>query len=94
MKKLIGFFRFWYGTTLNYVTFYLARKKADRMHKLTGRRYHVIPSGKHTLAVVDNSFVNEYNRRVSKMKGGKKIDIIALLNMSYYSTGVQGITRK
>lgn len=62
------------------------------MHKLTGRRYHVIPVENEKLIVVDNNFIKFYN---NKVKGkAQKLTIDRLIELSYYSTSVQGITRK
>ena len=85
---------FWYNSILNHINFYLARKKADRLHKLTGKRYHVVQGKGHNLMVVDNTFVALYNSKVKTFKGAKKIDFTDLIKMSYYSTSVQSLTRK
>lgn len=42
--------------------------------------------------VVDNRYLDAINK-VNKKKGGKQFTIVDLLNMSYYSTPVQGIVR-
>jgi len=83
---------FWYGTVSNYVKFYYAKKQADMRHKLTGKRYHVVPMG-NKLIVVDNSFVVRYNK-YAKKSGHLSIDSLSLLKMSYYSTSVESVTRK
>jgi len=86
-----------YGTILfeinsirNTLRFKRARRKADKMHELTGRRYHVIAAADNKLVVVDNNFVKYYNKKTK----GPKITIDKLIEMSYYSTSVEGITRK
>lgn len=63
---------------------YLARmvKKANRLHKLTGKRYHVLQMGS-KLEVVNNQIIKAYNKRVSSTK---RININTLLNISLYST--------
>jgi len=67
---------------------YTAYKKhqARQAHKLTGRQYHVVPSTKSRLKVVNNDFVNYYNQ-VAKKTGHKKITIYDLLKMSVYTVG-------
>ena len=60
-----------------------AKKTADHLHATTGKRYHVVPSGKNKLAVVNNDYIKLYN----KTKGvKKKINIHTLIKLSYYST--------
>lgn len=73
--------------------YYLWRKKREAMqlHALTGKRYHVIPVANDKLKVVDNQFINQYNRIIKNI--GRKITIEDLLKMSYFSTPVEGITR-
>jgi hypothetical protein len=85
---------YWYNSIVNYINFYYARKKADRMHKLTGKRYHVVPGAKNKLIVVDNTFVKIYNEKAKNIKGTKRIDFDDLIKMSYYSTSMQSVTRK
>jgi hypothetical protein len=83
---------FQYNSIWNYFHFRYMRNIADKMHAKTGKRYHVVPKTKTSLMVVDNTYVDKYNKLV---KGkAKKITIIELCKMSYYSTSVQGITRK
>ena len=91
--KILNQIIFWYNSTINYFNFKIARKKADKMHKLTGRRYHVIPAPNNKLMVVDNSFVKVYNKKAKEIKT-KQIDAMDLIKMSYYSTSLQGVTRK
>lgn len=58
--------------------------EADRRHKLTGKRYFVIPDGK-KLKVVDNDYIKLYNKAAAHLKC-KKINIKDLLEASYYVT--------
>jgi hypothetical protein len=94
--KYLNQFKAWiiyqYNSIWNYWHFKKMRAKADKLHKLTGKRYHVVPATKQSLMVVDNTFIDKYNK-AAKGKT-KKITIVDLLKMSYYSTSVQGITRK
>ena len=94
MKPLFRFFTYWFNSTLNHISFYYAKKKADNLHKLTGKRYHVVPKTQTSLMVVDNSYVDAYNKHAKHLKRFKKITILDLLKMSYYSTSVQGVIRK
>lgn len=92
MKKLFKAIKFELNSIINSFNFWKAKRKANKMHRLTGKRYHVIPQSDGKLTIVDNEFIKHYNRVV---KGkSKKITIHDLLKMSYYSTPVQGITRK
>lgn len=90
-RKMKKWIIYQFGTIYNYVNFWLKKKEADRMHKTTGKRYHVVPAGKYSLRVVDNTFVALYNKSVPK---AKRIDIKDLLHMSYYSTSLEPLTRK
>jgi hypothetical protein len=78
------------NTIWNYIHYRYMKKKADRLHKLTGRRYFVVPKTANSLTVVDNSYIKYYN----KVNKNKQITIVDLINMSYYATSVQGIIRK
>jgi hypothetical protein len=90
MKETITFY---WNSFVNRINFYFAKKKADKMHKLTGKRYHVVPKSDHELMVVDNTWIDAYNR-AAKKHGGKTININDLLKMSYYSTSVVGLTQR
>ena len=93
MKKLWKIIVFEYNSIHNSISYWFAKHKANRLHKMTGKRYHVVPRDERNLMVVDNSYIDIYNRAVKK-QGGKPIDIISLLRMSYYSTSVQSLQRK
>lgn len=73
------------------IYFWWMKRKAIKMHKLTGRRYHVIPVTRKKLVVIDNQFVDRYNRVVKNK--ANRIRIEDLLEHSYFSTPVEGITR-
>ena len=90
MKKLKNWIIYQYNTIYNYILYYMKRSEADRLHATTGKRYHVVPTGKRGLMVVDNTFVKLYNSGVPK---AKRITINELLRMSYYSTSVNSVTR-
>ncbi len=76
----------------NRIRFNHYKRKADNLHKTTGKRYHVIPNGSGGLMVVDNTFIDIYNKEA---KGkAQKITIDKLLKASYYSTSVEGLNRK
>jgi len=56
-------------------------KRADKMYKVTGKRYHVIENnGK--LMVVNNSIIKAYNKKTKT----NKINIYQLLQEALYST--------
>lgn len=63
------------------------KNKANRLNKLTGKRYFVVPATDTSLMVVDNNYVKFYN----KQKGVKKIDIYDLIKMSYYATSTRSL---
>lgn len=73
---------FEFNSLLNYYNFWRMKRKANKLHSVTKKRYHVLPISDTKLIVVDNSFLKYYN----KQKGVKKINIHDLLKMSYYST--------
>jgi hypothetical protein len=81
--------KFEYNSILNSIAFWINKREADKRHKSNGRRYHVVPATSTRLIVVDNSYIKHYN----KHSKGPKLTIVKLLEMSYYSTPVQGITR-
>ena len=90
MKKIKEWLIYQYNSIRNNIEFKNKKKKADKLHKLTGKRYHVVPATSTSLMVVDNSYIKVYNKVVK----GRKITINDLLRMSYYSTSVQSVTRK
>ncbi len=75
----------------NKYSFWRMKRKAIRLHELTGKRYHVIPVTETSLMVVDNTFVKAYNKTINGRNN--RITFHDLINLSYYSTPVQGITR-
>jgi len=93
MKKLWNKIVFEYNSIHNSISFWYMKRKANKLHRLTGKRYHVVPSGKHSLMVVDNTYLDFYNRQAKKHRK-PTIDIMQLLKMSYYSTSVQSIVRQ
>jgi hypothetical protein len=67
-------------------------RKANKMHLMSGKRYFVVPISDTRLAVVDNTYVNDYNRFASKQRKGskiKKININDLIRMAYYATSTR-----
>jgi hypothetical protein len=74
----------WWRVMLN---FKKAKKRANKLNQLTGKRWHVLPiEGTMRYIVVDNGYINRYNRYVAKKQD--RINIEKLLKMSYYSTPV------
>jgi hypothetical protein len=90
MKTIRKWIIYQYNSVYNWVIWTNAKNKADRMHKLTGKRYFVIPR-KGGLMVVDNDFVKFYNKNIKQKKD--HIDIKRLLEMCYYATPLQSINR-
>ena len=80
MKKLVTWFTFQYLWHKRKIQFYYAKRKADTMHSMTGRKYYVVPSGKR-LQVVTGDVVKVFNKKTKR-----KMNINDLLKMSYYST--------
>ena len=81
-KKIKDFFVFEFNSLLNYYNFWKMKRKADKLHGMTKKRYHIVPVSETKLTVVDNSYIKWHN----KQKGIKKINIHDLIKMSYYST--------
>lgn len=81
-KKVKDFFVFEYNSLWNKYIFWKMKRKADKMHGMTKKRYHVVPISETELIVVDNSYIKWHN----KQKGIKKITVYDLIEMSYYST--------
>lgn len=92
IKRQWEFIKTRYYTWWNSYHFKQKKKEADRLHKLTGRRYFVVPSGDR-LEVVDNSYLKFYNAW-AKHKGQKQIRLPDLLKMAYYHTSQEPLTRK
>jgi hypothetical protein len=88
LKNIIAQIRFEYNSLLNSFALWSAKRKADKQHRLTGRRYHVVPTSKGKLMVVDNTFIDRYNKTI-KGTGNRHITIIDLLKESYYSTPIK-----
>ena len=80
MKKLKTWFVFKYYWHKRKIQFSVAKKKADTMHHMTGRKYYVVPAGK-KLQVVTGDVIKVFNKAT-----GKDMDINDLLKMAYYFT--------
>jgi hypothetical protein len=64
--------------------FWRVKRQANALHNKTGKRYHVLPTHNGRLMIVDNEYVNAYNKLVKGTH--KKITIKTLIEQSYYST--------
>jgi hypothetical protein len=74
----------WYLYSRARLALWCAKKKADKLHKLTGRRYHVLRTNdRYGFTCIDNE--------IARRKNIKYMDI---LKNSLYSTSVQGLTRR
>jgi len=86
MKKLILIIYLtvasWIISAIKAIRFKRAVKKANRLHRLTRRRWHVINGENNSFAVVDNRFIDYYN----KQRIGTKLTIEELLKIALYST--------
>ena len=80
MKKIKTFLVFKFLWHKRKIQFYFAKKKADTMHTMTGRKYYVVPAGK-KLQVITSDVIKVFNKRTKQ-----KMNINDLLKMSYYST--------
>ena len=89
MKKLFKDLVFKVRFLFHKMHFLNQKRKANNLHKLTGKRYHVIPGANNKLMVVDNTFVDAYNKAARFKIGFKKLTIEKLLEMSYYSTSIK-----
>lgn len=69
-----------------------AIRKADALQKTTRKRQYVIPIGK-SYSVVDNTYIEVYNRRARRLKLDK-IDVRYLLNNCCYRTINQSQIKK
>lgn len=72
----------------------MAKRKANKLHKLRRKRFHVVPVSGNKLIVVNDIFIDSYNRKISKIDGGKKITIKVLLDTALYSTPIGGVDIK
>jgi len=79
MKNLIVLFRFW-----------LIKRRANQLHKITGKRYYVIKTGSRFICV-DNSYIRAYNKK-AKHKS-QRINFTDLINMTEYMTSQKGLVR-
>jgi hypothetical protein len=90
-QDFAGWVEYQWNSFINWYRFKSAKRQADKKHRLTGRRYHVIPAGKDKLIVIDNSALKYINQHTPK---ARRIDVKRLLEMSYYSTPVQPLTKR
>lgn len=86
MKKIKQWIIFQFNTLWNSIHFWMKKREANKLHKLTGKQYFVVPASKTSLMVIDNSYVKWHNKIASKTKGMKKITHPQLLRDCYYKT--------
>jgi len=67
---------------IKHFRFKKAVKKANKLHRLNRRRWHVLPVENNRFAVVDNKFINYYNNQ----NKGIKLTIDKLIELAAYST--------
>jgi hypothetical protein len=84
-QNIAGTIAFEWNSWMNSIRFKYAKRKADKLHKRDGKRYHVIPAG-NKLAVVNNEVIKHLNKKLPK---AQRIDIRDIMGMSYYSTSVK-----
>ena len=91
IKLLFTWVKFEYRQLSKRLYFRMAKAKADRLHKLDGRRYYVIPTSRMRPVVVNKFDVDAYNKK----QGVKKVSIEMLLKTALYVTSqTEGINRK
>lgn len=88
IKRIINWIVNLYFDLIENIKFWLAKRKANKLHKQTGKRFHVVPASDRKLMVVDNTYVERYNHVIKGIRGAKKITFHDLIKMSYYSTSV------
>lgn len=67
-----------------------AKDEADRKHRLTGKRYFVVPQSNNSLMVINNDDLKYHNQKSPKEK---RINFKQLIEMAYYSTPSGGLVR-
>ena len=68
----------------------IAKKRANELHNATGQRYYVVPFGKEgNVIVVNNEYVDIYNKINRKKVPFKKINTYELEKMAYYATSAK-----
>jgi hypothetical protein len=91
-KNIKDRLKYWYKKTVTHYKFKRYRKRADELHRLTGRRYFVVSDAAGGMVVVDNRYIDAYNKA---MKGkAKKITIADLITMAYYATSLNNKPKK
>ena len=93
MKKIKNWIVYHFNSLWNSYHFWYMKRKAENLHKLTGKQYFIVPASKYKLAVVNNDYVGWYNKMASKTPGVKKITHPDLLKMCYYKTACGNYTR-
>jgi len=66
------------------IYFNFQRWKANRLHHLTGKQYHIVPVGKRKYKIVNNRWVKAYNNIIRK--SSKTLDHYDILLLAAYST--------
>jgi len=92
MKRFKQWLIFQYNTIWNSIHFWMKKREADKLHKLTGKQYFIVPRTKTSLMVVNNDYIKWYNQQASKHKQ-KKITHPQLLEMCFYKTPSGNYTR-
>lgn len=83
----------WNSYVWNPIHLRAMKRKANKLHQMTGKRYFVLPATQTKLMVVDNTYIKNYNKAIKKEKGYKKININDLLNMAYYATSTRSLVK-
>ena len=81
---------FQWQSLINSVHFWHMKRKADHLHKVTGKQYFVIPGNDKTLQVVNNDMMKEINKRLPKEK---RVNHYQILKSAYYKTPTGKLTR-
>ena len=83
--------KFWINTWINSINFWWMKKKADKLHRLTGKQYHIVPVSDTKLGIVNNDVIKGINKGLPK---SQRIDYTKLQKSVYYSTPLGTTLRK
>lgn len=84
MKKIKQFLRSEWLMLTRGITIAYLKSRAKRLWVMTGKQHHVVPTNEGRFIVVNNQWVNAFNKIVKDK--GKHITSYDLAKMSVYST--------
>jgi len=89
LKKLKAIIR---EHLIDKIELWIAKMRANRMHRITGRRYFVILRYDGKLIVVDNKYINFYNKGLRNKN--KRLNIEKLMKMALYATTCKSVINR